>query len=104
MHRDSHVINIVRLTAEVNSSWFPDLGDQPITVNYRLKKSERAAEATAGRVITVISMQHDLRAYNNEMLVIHCLCFIIRASNDEKKNEVNQARDIYEGIKALNGS
>lgn len=37
MHGDSHVINIVR-KAEVNSSWFPDLGDQPITVNYRFKK------------------------------------------------------------------
>lgn len=99
MHGDFHMINIVR-TTEVNSSWFPDLGDQPITVNYRLKKSERAIEATAGRVITVISMQHDLQAYNNEMLVIHCCpCFIIRASNDGMKNEVNHARDIYERIK-----
>ena len=38
------------------------------------------------------------------MLVIHCLRFIIRASNDEKKHEVNQACDIYERIKAMNDS
>lgn len=62
MNSDFHMINIVR-TVKVNSSCFSDLvSEQPITVNYRLKKSEAAVEATAGRVITVISMQPDLRA------------------------------------------
>lgn len=36
------------IVTEVNSNRFPDLGDQPIVVNYRVKKSKRPVESTAG--------------------------------------------------------
>lgn len=88
--------NIVRMT-EVNSNRFSDLGNRPIAVNYRLKKSKRSVESTTEAVITVISTQRGLQACNNETLVIHyCSCSIIRANNDGEKIVVNQMHDTYE--------